>query len=212
MRRFSRKLTRMGRPKVEKKFFYLTISNIAQSTTVLRSSLLATLARGTTSGTRIGQAITLKYIYVFMYIENNRSIGDNLPNDLMFRWTLLRYPKLFNPLTSPFDLSVDANPAYAPLLGYQHQYRVLQDRRVFTRAPVSIPVLGAIGPTIIGHPSKVHIWRFKKKINRYVRWLDADDTGLPIINDVVLYTCANTAAVASGPELRGWIKVVYEDA
>lgn len=198
---------------MEKKFFYLTIPDIVQTTTVNRSSLLATLARGTTQGTRIGQAITLKYIYAFLYLDSNRLAVDNRADQFMFRWTLLRYPKLFNPLTSPYDLTVDGNPAYAPLLGYQHQYRILQDRRVLLRAPFSsIAAIGAAPAVTVGLPNGNKIWRFKKKINRYVRWLDADDTGLPIINDIVLYTCSNVSVAAGAPELRGWIKVVYEDA
>lgn len=182
-KRFSRRLTNMGRPKSELKTFVIEFAN--QITDNLGDNFRPiTFTQGTALNTRIGNSIFLKTLQLNIVLTADAA---QAADHRTIRFTLVRYKSVFinvHPWISGGSLAV----VYVPIDHWFNftsgDFRVVWDKKI------------SINPYFSGQERHM---TFKKRwrVNKTIKWKNSVQAS-PDMNEYVLWTCDNDTSATPG--------------
>lgn len=238
MKRFSRLLTRLGRPKSELKHHFYAFDDLPVTSTRFDYPLFDDIqlglsgsvpgvaaAIGTDSTNRIGDKIWVEYIYLNLWLYKHLRVDEEAaldPNLSISRIRLLQWKgeassnaTLLGNILGAVD---GAQPVFARTNTYQSDCRVKLDKAFVLSPPewfVPVTAAGAQAPFLASNGSHRSVARLRKKIriHKLVKY-DPTNVGTPSycrLNDLSLHLNSNLVS-GNAPYLNGYISIAFRDA
>lgn len=214
-RRFSRKLTMMRRPPVEKKYVYFQWLGDEIGNTNLTFTPYQNIAQGTSQVGRVGVSIFVRYVYLRLWMRTQETTATQLKYQV--RVFMLNWPNgsADASVIQPQDTTVDTT---LPL--YEAPFRLSRDpgrfRIIFDKYRQMIPVTWVDTATSTVHmPGKgTSLWMMKKKyrINKTIQFVGGTGSTARLTNELTITFVSDQAAAQDPPQIFGFMKVAYLDA
>lgn len=207
-RRFSRRLTRLGRPVAELKWITGLTNAFVMSAVGTTLSPLTGIAQGFGQGQRLGKQIYLAGLY-FNFVMN--------PGPLAavehFRVTISLWPDFTDPATVPgliYETVGALTLTQVPIRKDRKRFRILYDKRFRMQATTHL-VAGPSVPTgnVVG--GNYYIKKFFR-MRKYVQYNDAEAPNPTTSNFDLHMTFLTDQPALSAGTAGGYIKMWFRDA